>query len=226
MHAVDVERAEVTSSVGQYPWAMSQSGDGTTLFVSNANSSSISVVDVATFTVRSTVDTAPAPGSMVAAPDGRSAYFSGNADYDQPYESVFRVDLASGTVAEMFRSRIGAVNHVALNASGSRLLVNELADPQGGGPYGVSIVDLGTDDVVSTIDVDDLGRVRPGPGNDMYILEQSVLTVVDPDAVVIERSVPLGPIGTDDYRTFSADGGTMYVVGADTRSIRSVPLDL
>jgi YVTN family beta-propeller protein len=84
--------------VGKSPVHMVQSPDGRTLFVTNFGEASVSVVDVATWTLRATIPVPASPHGITISPDGRWVYA---ACVNGGAIAVINAatDLAAGTIA-------------------------------------------------------------------------------------------------------------------------------
>ncbi len=79
--------------VGQEPWGAAATPDGRLLYVSNAPSDAVSVLDVARRTIVATIGVGRAPQGLAVTPDGRRVYVA-NTDGD----SISAIDTTTNTV--------------------------------------------------------------------------------------------------------------------------------
>lgn len=86
--------SSVILDVGASPGAITFAPDGRTAYVANRGSNSVSVIDVASDTIRSTISGLSAPAGVAVSPDGTKLLVANSGD-----DTVSVVDLASGTAA-------------------------------------------------------------------------------------------------------------------------------
>ncbi len=112
--------------VGSYPTDVAVSGDGTRLFVVNASSKDLSMIDVAKRSVISQLALGPRAGTVgaiVLSRDGRRAYVGAN-------DAVLLVNVASGSLgrqATTFSLGSGVSSALLLTKDERRLLVTGMA---------------------------------------------------------------------------------------------------
>jgi len=83
-----------TIAVGQTPFGVAITPDGTRAYVAEANSFTVSVIDTATNTVVATIPLVGTPIGVAITPDGTRAYVTINGD-----NTVSVFDTTSNTVA-------------------------------------------------------------------------------------------------------------------------------
>jgi YVTN family beta-propeller protein len=87
-------RVTKTIQVGQMPWQMALSPDGSTLYVADGDSNAVSVVAAASGTVTNTISVAGDPVAVALTPDGSELWVGG---LTSGIVSVFRTSSDSLT---------------------------------------------------------------------------------------------------------------------------------
>ena len=130
-----------TANVGSDPAAVAVSADGSRAYVTNRGENTLSVVDVATNTIISTIAVGPAPSSVALLPNGSRAYVSNSGA-----DTVSVVDTASNTVVATVK--VGPTpTGVTVSADGTRVWVAN------SGANTVSKINTTTNAVTTTLKV-------------------------------------------------------------------------
>ncbi|SBS78763.1 exported hypothetical protein [uncultured Mycobacterium sp.] len=192
-----------TVDVGRAPQAVAASRDGRQVFVTSSEDSTVTVYDVATKSVISTIEVGDLP-SALAVTDS-SVYVSNALG-----GSVSVIDRATNTVVKTID--VGAdPTALALNANSTRLYVANGADGS------VSIIDVAAAAVIGTVDVGsaptaltvapDGGRVYVavnGPNNN-----DGAIAVLDTHTNTVTATYAIG--GTPEALVVTPDGHRIYV---------------
>ena len=94
--------------VGKFPSGVKSTPDGKTLWVSNMNSASVTVIDATTYAVTATINlpqvdgVIPSPASLSITPDGTKAYVANHVNSANG-PVVFSIDVASKRILGMLR---------------------------------------------------------------------------------------------------------------------------
>jgi YVTN family beta-propeller protein len=174
-----------TTPVGNHPRGIDVTPDGSLALVANRDSSSVSVIDIATYRVVSTIALpASQPYGVAITPDGSTAYVANGID---PGGAVYVIDIAkravTGTIAVG-----GRPFKVAVSPDGTQALVTNNA------PGTVSAIDTTTNTVVKTISVGAaaFGVAFHPNGTRGYVTANGNLVVIDMSTYAILAQVKVG----------------------------------
>ena len=203
------------------PLDLALSADGQLVYVTNSESKSISVIDVASLTVRSRIRVPIAgdrgPYGVAIHPDGKRLYVT-----DINGNQVLVVDTAR-------RATIGRIDVIedprslVISADGKRLYVSGGDfDDDGGG--GVAVIDTDAESVVTTIRLDGgIFRLALSPdGSRLYATDRlnSQLIVIDVEQNRVVNTVKVLPEGEETRSLFvSRDGSQVYVANQNSNEL-------
>ena len=105
---------------GTWTKVLHLSPDELTLYAANWVSNDISVIDLATATVKVKIPTVRTPRGLVVMPSGTELYVAGFED-----GNVVRIDLATGTQTELIRTG-GAMRHLTLDETANVLYADDM----------------------------------------------------------------------------------------------------
>jgi len=132
------------------------SPDEKTLYSANWAGNDVSVIDLATGTVKERIAVAKTPRGLWPTADGKSLYVAGFGDGD-----LERIDLGTGRVTRLFKSG-GAMRHLVANEKAGKLYASDM------GKDAIWVLDMKTDKVTkfattdhkpNTIDLSPDGKV-------------------------------------------------------------------
>ncbi|MGW6413402.1 YVTN family beta-propeller repeat protein [Streptomyces vinaceus] len=202
-----------TISVGESPFAVAVSADGTRAYVTNSFDDSVSVIDTATNAVTATIPVGDNPQAVAVS--GTSAYITNVGS-----NSVSVFDTVTDSVTATIP--VGAVpTGVAL--SDTRAYVTNL------GSDSVSVIDTATNTVTSTITVGDAPRAVAVSGTHAYTanLAGDSVSVIDTVIGTVTATIPVGdapsgvavsPDGTRAYTT-NTNGDSVSVIDTATDAV-------
>jgi YVTN family beta-propeller protein len=203
---INVAGGEVTDtiSVGNRPFRVAFTPDGTIAYVTNSGSDTVSVIDVLNGMVITTIPVGDSPGGVAFTPDGTIAYVtnSGGASND-----VSVIDVATHT--EIFpRISLGGGGplDVAFTPDGTVAYVANV------GGQNVSVIDVATHTETTTIPVvADPTSVDISPdGTVAYVVSSdNTVSVIDVLAGMVIDTIDVGD-GAIEV-AFSPDGTIAYV---------------
>ena len=160
---IDVATNSVITEVevGFGPLGLAITSDGSKVYVPNSNSSTVSVIDVATDTAIDTNLTTPGvidpipvgsgPADLVIAPDDNRIYVSNFNNPDSPGNTVSVIDTETNTVVDKITVGLGPAG-MALTPDGSKLYVSNFGSIREPGKT-VSVIDVKSNEVIDEIDV-------------------------------------------------------------------------
>lgn len=105
---------------GTWTKVLALSPDELTLYAANWVSNDISVIDLATATVKTKIPTVRTPRGLVVMPSGTELYVAGFED-----GNVVRVDLATGAQTELIKTG-GAMRHLTLDETANVLYADDM----------------------------------------------------------------------------------------------------
>ncbi|WP_203986125.1 beta-propeller fold lactonase family protein [Sphaerisporangium rufum] len=195
-----------TVAVGDGPWGVAFSPDGTRAYVTNSGSATVSVIETVAHTVVGTIalPAGSAPHGVVVRPDGNRVYVAGR-DSDR----VYAIDPATGAVAGSVA--VGALPWgLAITPDGARLYVGQE------GVNHVTVINTATETVSGTLSAGNVPwTVALSPnGSRLYVANWSdaTVSVFDIPAGTPVATVRVGPDGSAPAGlSVSPDGRRVYV---------------
>jgi len=190
-----------TVAVGNSPFGVAVSSDGSRAYVANAFSSDVSVIDTSTNTVVATIALENSPYGVAITPDGTRAYVTNPVS-----NSVSVIDTGTNTVVATVP--VGNIPYgVAITPDGTRAYItNDQADS-------VSVIDTSTNIVVATVAVGTFpyGVAISPDGGRAYVVNEfsGDVSVIDISTNIVVATVPVGdaPYGV----AITPDGTRAYV---------------
>ena len=205
--------------VDNAPLDLALSADGQLVYVTNSQSKSISVIEVASLTVRNRirVPVARGPYGVAIHPNGSRLYVT-----DIDGNQVLVVDTAR-------RATVGRIDVIeeprslVISADGTRLYVSggDFGDDGGGG---IAVIDTESESVVTTIRMDaGIFRLALSPdGSRLYATDRSnaQLVVVDVAQNRVVNTVKVLPEGEETRDLYvSRDGSQVYVANQESNDL-------
>ena len=207
--------------VDNAPLDLAVSADGQLVYVTNSQSKSISIIEVASLTVRNRIRVPVlnngGPYGVAIHPNGSRLYVTDNVS-----NQVLIVDTAR-------RATVGRIDVIedprslVISADGKRLYVSGGDfDDDGGG--GIVVIDTESESVVTTIRIDGgIFRLALSPdGSRLYGTDRSnaQLVVVDVTQNRVVNSVQVLPEGEETRSLFvSRDGSQIYVANQNSNEL-------
>ena len=216
---IDVATNTLTANipVGFWPTSLAVSADGSTVYVTDAQSNAISVINASTRTVTATIPAGASPQSVIISPDGATLYVagSGNSSNDE-----------AGTITMISTATDGITGTISMGDGAGAAAV--ALSPDGGTAYvanadsnAVSVIDLTTDTVTATIPVGlfpDSLTVTPD-GRAVYVANSSSgsISVIGTATDTVTATIPIagGPAQVSNY----PDGGPVFATTGDGVSV-------
>ena len=187
-----------TIPVGDRPWGMAVSPDGSRVYVSNRVSNSLSVIETAGNTVIATVPVGLNPYGVAVSPDGSEVYV---ANYSENSLSV--IDTATNTVAATIVG-INDPSFLDFTPDGSRVLVTNRNGP-------MNVLDTGTRLVVDTYAPSNTWFVKVSPdGSVAYASDGGGGNTVAID-LASGTVTPIAGSGYNSGIAFTQDGSLAFM---------------
>jgi YVTN family beta-propeller protein len=188
-------------AVGNGPFGVAVSRDGSRAYVANAFSSDVSVIDTSTNTVVATVTLENSPYGVAVTPDGTRAYVTNPVS-----NSVSVIDTSTNTVVTTVP--VGSVPYgVAITPDGIRAYITNNQEDS------VSVVDTSTNTVVTTVPVGTFpyGVAVNPDGTRVYLANEfsGDVSVIDTSTNTVVATVP---VGNAPYGVAIAPNGTRAYV--------------
>ena len=200
-----------TIPVGLSPHSVAVSPNGDVVYVVNRDSNDVSVIDIASLEVTQTIAVGDRPEGVAFSPDGAFAYVVNDRS-----ENISVIDVAGGFM--MGSIFIPDPQGIAVTSDGAFAYVTQSG--QGGRRNSVSIVDLGTGAIVTT-----LPNILPRPRAIALTWDDTLAYVVNRESnhvTAIRDSAVSGtiPVGMDPRDVaFYPDGTLAYVTNHDSSTI-------
>jgi YVTN family beta-propeller protein len=214
-------RREVSRlALGESPIQALASLDGSQLFVSNLNSDDVFVVDTATLQIIQRLETGSRPLDMVLSLDGRTVFVSNSEG-----QSLSALDVATGKIRHV-PVPLPSRSPYGIAATEDRLFVTDID-----GGQVLALDEEGNITAGVAIDGRPRSLALAPDGKRLYVTSFSneLLTVIDPETVLIERrirlpvagtfAVAVSPDGLKVYTTSHTDGAVV-ILNANDGSIR------
>ncbi|KQV21961.1 hypothetical protein ASC74_16280 [Pseudomonas sp. Root329] len=211
--------------VGNGPYRIAVSPDGTRAYVSGHHTNTLSVIDTATNQVLTTIPVGNTPIGVAVSPDGSRTYVTNNANH-----TVSVIDTATNQVL----TTIPVGNQpfgIAVSPDGTRAYICNL------GSNTVSVIDTATDRVLTNIPVGNnpIGIVVSPDGTRAYVcnVTSHAISVIDTatNQVLTHISVRSGPSwiavspdGTCAYVTNNASNTVSVIDTATNRALTTIPV--
>ncbi len=196
-------------TVGDGPIAVAISRDGSTVYVTNDNVATVSVIDTATNTVGATISVGGFPRAVAVSPDGSTVYVANAGD-----DTVSVIDTATNTVGATISVGMQP-SGIAVSPDGSTVYVANRNDDN------VSVIDTSTNTVRQSISI----GVRPSgiavspDGSTVYVANENDGTVSVIDTVIntVGQTISVGMI--PQSVVVSPGGSTVYVLNHDSDTV-------
>jgi len=196
-------------TVGQAPFGIAISPDGSKVYVANIVSNTVSVIAAATNTVLTTINVGTFPYAIAMSPDGSTIYVANDGS-----NNVSVISTATNTVTNTIT--VGNTPYaIAISADGSRVYVaNNLS-------FNVSVINTATQKVISTITV---GRGPEGvvvspDGKKIYVTNVGAanVSVIDVTNNSLITNIPVG--SSPEGISISPDGSHVYVANYGSNNV-------
>lgn len=203
---IDPATNQVVSTilVGRDPHGLAFSPDGSTLYVGNNGSGSVSVVDVATLAVTASL---PLPGGgqpagLAITPDGATLYVVNGADSG----AVVAFDLAGD--AEPQTIRVGRQpQRIRITPDGSLAFIANF------GANNVSVLDIGTNTLVAALNADKPADMAISPdGNTLYVVSAGTIGRVTEVSIATLQETRSWEVGDTPAAAQLLPGGAVLLV--------------
>ena len=216
---INTNTVAATIPVGNIPWGVSVSPDGTRAYVTNFNSGTVSVINTSNNTVIATIGVGAGPIGVAVSRDGLKAYVT---------------NLAANTVS-VINTSTNAVTAtivvgdlplgIALNQDGSKLFVSN------NNSNSVSVINTATNLITSTISVgsNPYGLCFYGGTNRLYVANtgSNTVSVVNTVTNSLDATISVGinprciSICPDGSRAFvgNSGGDNLSVINTSTASV-------
>ncbi|MEV4559995.1 hypothetical protein AB0K51_23805 [Kitasatospora sp. NPDC049285] len=210
----------VSTGFGQLPNAVAVQRDGTTAYVANFYSNSLSVVDTRAAAVTATVAVGEQPVQVLVSPDGRTVYVV-NSGSPTIAGSIMVIDAAT----------LQVVRTLAIGANPIRMALA----PGGQQAYvvtdnSVRLLDLGTGQTLATLDSPNSGGLLISltlapDGRRLYAVDATTNQVLDIDAcslTLLHAPIGLPGFGVAGNAAVSPDGSLLYVTESASTDVAVV----
>jgi len=201
-------------AVGNKPWAVAVSPDGSHIYVLNKNDArfagigTVSVIDAAQNIVINTISVGKNAISIVVSPDGGKAYVA-----NETSNTVSSINLVNNTVTDI---PIASALAVAISNDGKKLYVT--AD---GLKWGMLyVINTADNSIIKTMQIglEATGLVASPDGNTIYLTNDYLNTVSAINTT--SYAVTDIPVGQAPYNvTISPDGSRVYVTNLNSKSV-------
>jgi YVTN family beta-propeller protein len=174
--------------VGNLPFGVAVTPDGSHVYVTNQVSDTVSVIETATNTVTATVGVGKRPAGVAVTPNGAFVYV-GNAGTFDVVASVSVIDTATNTVTATVPVGNLPVG-VAVTPDGSRIYVANAGDNT------VSVIDTATNTVTATVGVgvgpEGVAVTPDGSRVDVANAGDNTVSVIDTATNTVTATVGVG----------------------------------
>ncbi|KPI17752.1 40-residue YVTN family beta-propeller repeat protein [Actinobacteria bacterium OK074] len=201
--------------VGANPGEVVLSSDGRTAYAANQGANTVSVIDVATAKVTSTVKVGAVPAGLALTPDGRTLWV---ADYND--DAVQPVDVATGTAGTKIAVGDGPEN-MAITPDGSTLYVANIHDNTVT-PVNLAKGTAGTAGTAIPVGPNPFNVVASPDGSTVYVSNSGGSTITPIDTATNATRASLLVTGQAYGLALSPDGRTLYVSPSNGSTVTPV----
>ena len=203
-----------TLKVGNSPWGVTATPDGTKVYITNSFSNSVSVINTANNTIMATVAVGKKPWGISVTPDGSKVYVVNSKD-----NTISVINTATNTVtATVVIGGIINLWDVCISPDGTKAYVTNGANNT------LVIINTATDKVTATVALDSSpwGISTSPDGSKIYITNSfsNTLSVISSSTNTLIDKIPVGntPWGT----SVSPDGMKVYVTNTSDSTVSVV----
>jgi YVTN family beta-propeller protein len=225
----DTQKVVATIPVGQFPYGVAVTSDGSRVYVVNRDSDNVSVIDTATQKVVATIPVGRRPVRVAITPNGSWAYVGNGGS-----NNVSVIDTATqkvvATIPIVGRSYPNVVGsncpyYVAITPDGSRVyVVSKSGNSSGIDTANVNVIDTATQKVVAAILVEEDPRhcvAFTSDGSRAYAVgdrwgRDSIVEVID---TATQKVVATIPVRVPQHVALTPDGSRAYVVSWDSVTV-------
>jgi YVTN family beta-propeller protein len=210
-----------TVTVEKNPIAVRVTPDGAHLYVANAGSNTVSVIDTRTLSVVATIPVGSYPHDVGITRDGRRVYVPCNAGGGGSNRGVWVIDTASNTVVKTITNNIVFPYEVCVAADGKHVYVTDAKATNND----VVVIDAATDTIVTRISgfYNPHGICESPDGSTLYVANggSPSVRVVSTATNTITGAITLNS-GQAESVISSPDGKYLYVGHAPPANTISV----
>ena len=197
-----------TTTVGNNPYGVAVSPNGTRAYVTNQASNTVSVVNTATNAVVATITVGSAPTAVTVSPDGTRAYVANN-------NTVSVINTTTNTVTNTITTNGGQAYGIAVSPNGQRVYLTQTGNNR------VSVINTATNTVLTTIAVGSTpAGITVSPDNTrVYVANYSsnTVSVINTTTNTVTNTIATGanPFAV----TIRPDGQRLYVTNTSAGSV-------
>jgi YVTN family beta-propeller protein len=203
----------IYKGVGLAPWGIAVNPSGTSVYVANSGSDSVSVIDTASNTVTSIVSVGKTPYGVAVNPTGSRVYVT---NYQGNNVSV--IDAVTNKLDDKLTNPVPVGRNpygIAVDPAGTRVYVANEGDNT------VSVIDVATNSVIKTVKVGTSPRgvaVNPA-GTQVYVVNNGdrTVSVIDPATYTVTTLSNMGSL--PNFIAFNPEGTLAYVTNYQTGDV-------
>lgn len=185
-------------AVDSFPIRMALSTDGSTLYVVNYFTQTVTVIDTASSAVSSSVSIPMNPSDIAVSADGSTLYVVGGG-------KASLIDTATADVTTV--TLTGSATSVAVSPDKSTVYVAMLTGPSSST---VAVIDTATPSVTGTLSIDGVQLTLSSDGSTLYTVTKTAVTVYDLATDTVTKTIAVTPANSPTGIAVSSDGNTLY----------------